>query len=529
MDLNEFENLNPDEQEKIFHKSSFKDKGELLMHSHNPAALTRSLSQEELYLVTREMDTEERGEVIRYATLPQLFFIADLDCWRKDRFHCRGFLKWLEALLAAGDDKTLLWFCEMDFESIVAGFQQVIEVLKPDREWTPDEVLGDKPYFSLDQMYYISASEENLETVKRVIEILFENRRGRYTAILEGILGELPDEAEEEAYKRREIRLAERGFPDFETAQQIYRPLSRQEFENYPKKNKNPEIRDLDSALPNYLVLWSQERFFLDDVLHSFQNDTTGTRDKLQEELAWISNKVIAGGGIDFSSEKKVRRGIERSRGFINIGLEQLSGRDLAKARKILEDHWLEIIFRWGASQTFALRDQARELLKTYWKSEQVTFLNFLDAPYDMIYTGLIRAVPECYDASISEEEPLRDFRNLEDVERTRRAIQQLVLLHKAFLNKCPKDFQKIQNEAGKMETSPTLFGFLGNLLEKRWDVSVLDADVKEEFSTWLLDKNEAALCLPLLSLFFERYQIASKKNSKKRKAVKSSHGRSSG
>lgn len=524
MDLHEFENLNPDEQEKIFHKSSFKEKGELLMHSHNPAALTRSLSQEELYLVTREMDAEERGEVIRYATLPQLFFIADLDCWRKDRFYSRGFLKWLEALLAAGDDKVLIWLCEMDFESVVAGFQQVMEVLKPDREWTLDEVLGDRPYFSLDQMYYISGSEENLETVKRAIEILFENRRGRYTAILEGILGELPDEAEEEAYKRREIRLAERGFPDFETAQQIYRPLTAQEFENYPKKRASSEIRDLESAIPNYLVLWSQERFFLDDVLHSFQNDTTGTRDKLQEELAWISNKVIAGAGIDFSSEKKVRRGIERARGFINIGLEQLSGRDFSAAREILEERWLEVIFRWGATQVFLLREQAWDLLKNYWKSNQVGLLNFLDSPFDTIYTGIIRAVPECYDASILGDEPLRDFKNLEDMERTRRALDQLKVLHKNFVSRFSKDFQKVQEEAGKMDSESTLFSFLGALLHKSHPSSTLETSAKEAFMASLLEKKDRELCLPIFALFFERLQEKPKATPKKRKTAKAKH-----
>ena len=306
MDIREYENLNSDEQEQIFHKSPFREKGELLMHSHNPGALTRSLSSEELYLVTRTLDTEERGEIIRHASVFQLFFIADIDCWKKDRIDGRSFLQWLEVLLAAGDDKLLAWLTEMDYEAVVSGFQQVIQVDKPDHEWTLDEALGDLPYFTIDQMYYIQVQEENLETIKRALEILFQGNRGRYFAVLEGVLGEMSDEVEEEAYQRREMRLAERGFPDFETAQKIYRPLTREEFENFPKKNpKTSQSHPEDSAIPNYVVMWSPDRFFLDDVLHSFQDDTTGIRDRLQEELAWISNKVIACEGIDLSSEEK--------------------------------------------------------------------------------------------------------------------------------------------------------------------------------------------------------------------------------
>ena len=103
IDLNEFESLEPEEQAKVFHQTSFKEKGELLLRSHDPMALARSLSQEELYLVAKEMDLEERSEVIRYASLPQLFFIADIDCWKKDRIDPRSFVNWLETLIQADE------------------------------------------------------------------------------------------------------------------------------------------------------------------------------------------------------------------------------------------------------------------------------------------------------------------------------------------------------------------------------------------------------------------------------------------
>jgi hypothetical protein len=431
MDIHEFENLNSDEQEQIFHKSSFRDKGELLMHSHNPAALTRSLSGEELYLVTRGMDIEERGEILKYASLPQLFFISDIDCWKQDRMNGRSFLQWLEALLEAGDAQAFAWLMQMDYEAVVTGFQLIVQVVKPDREWTADEVLGDTPYFTIDQMYYIAVEAENLETIKRALEILFENHRGRYTAILEGILGELSDEVEEDAYHRREMRLGERGFPDFETARKIYRPMTREEFEQFPKKTLDPIAME-DAVYPNYAVLWSQERFFLDDVLHSFQDDTTGTRDKLQEELAWISNKVIACEGIDLSSEEKVRRGAERARGFINIGLEVLVGRDLQQARRLLSERWVETIFRWGFSQILNLREEAKEMVRAHWNSDQVAFYNSLDTPYDLVFVGLFRdAVPLCYDAGAKGKEPYRDFRTMEDVKRISEVME--------FVRKNPK------------------------------------------------------------------------------------------
>jgi hypothetical protein len=99
MDSQEFESLNPDEQAKIFHHSSFKERAELIRHSHDPLALTRSLTHEELYLLTREMDLEDRSEVIRYvsqtstagkktASIPTTFSNGSRRCLRPMKKSC---------------------------------------------------------------------------------------------------------------------------------------------------------------------------------------------------------------------------------------------------------------------------------------------------------------------------------------------------------------------------------------------------------------------------------------------------------
>ena len=91
MDLEKFESLSPEEQAKVFHQSAFKDRGELMLHAHQPLSLARSLSCEELYLVLREMDLEERSEILSLANAEQLVFISDLDCWKGDRMNAAGF------------------------------------------------------------------------------------------------------------------------------------------------------------------------------------------------------------------------------------------------------------------------------------------------------------------------------------------------------------------------------------------------------------------------------------------------------
>ncbi len=438
MDVNSFEELNPDEQARVFRQSSFKERAELIRHSHDPQALTRALSHEELYLLTREMDMEDRSEVIRYAALPQLLFIADVDCWKKGRLDADGFVVWMETLLAAGDQVYFNWSFAMDPETIIAGFQKIIQVIKPDREYAIDEILGDKPYFTLDEMYFIAVKEENMDTVRRALQVLYENHRGRYVSLLESIIVEMEDEIEEEAHENRERRLSERGFPDYESARKIYRPISKEEFAAYPKKAWNAP-KDPHSPAPNYPVLWSEDRLFLDEVLLLVPKDRQDLLQNLHEELAWVSNKVLAADSLDFTSEERVRRGIERARGFISLGLQSLSGGDLPAALKILEEHWCENIFRCAMRDMLELKEKALAVVREYWKGNQLGCLEFLNPPYEFVFLGLLRPVPQCFDGEVKENvEPLRDFRRLEDLERAGRSLVEIENIFRALATAFP-------------------------------------------------------------------------------------------
>lgn len=486
MDLDHFESLTPEEQAKIFHHSTFKERAELIRHSHQPLALIQALSHEELYLLTKEMDIEERSEVIKYATLPQLFFISDIDCWKKDRIDRDNFMEWLETLKTADEKVLLHWLLTMDYGMVVTGFQKIVKVLKPEWEFAADEILGDTPYFTIDQMYYVAVGEENLEIIRRIMEILFENNRGRYVSLLEGIMAEVEEQIEEEAYLSREGRLADRGFPDYETARKIYRPISAEEFEATPKKNA--ELMKEKVQLPNYPMLWASERLFLDDVLLHINKAQDEFLENLHEELAWVSNKVLACQGIDFSSEDKVKRGIERARFFVSIGLEDLSGGDIEKAEKILTERWCENIFRWGISQLMSLKERIETVLKTYWKGHKLPFFDFLALPYDKIAQGILMSVPQYYDLSIKgSEDNLRDFKTLADVQRAGLSVMQIEKIHEVLAGNFPKTFGLFGETLEEKENPVTGVTVLGTLfahfcLEGKPSLSQLPPEKVQKF-----------------------------------------------
>ncbi len=530
MDHEEFTKLSLEEQERVFHQTPFRERGDMILHSHDPNYLTRSLSQEELYLVTREMDLEERSEILRYATLPQLFFVSDIDCWKKDRLDTKHFVGWLETLREADEERLLAWLVEMDYETVVAGFQQLIRVIKPEWEWPSDELLGDQPYFTLDEQYFISVSEQDLETVRRAIEVLYENHRGRYVTILEGILGELDYEMEEGAYQKRSLRLSDRGFPDPETAHHIYRPLAEGEFEKSARKEVTHTRFQGEETLseprpPHYLALWANDRIFLDDVLLLFREGPREIQESLEEELAWLSNKIIACDGIDFASEERVRHGIERSRRFVSLGLELLSERKLERARGLLKERWLEIIFRWSVTRLIELRERARKIVESYWKGKREPFLEFLEAPYESIFRGLFHKVPLCYDPKVADDpDQLRDFKDAQDVDKTRRALDQIDRIHE-FLGEGLRNVHLDQLTlepllatgfarflvGGKVSFSPLgakeAAEFLKKAFVTRTSVRLLDPAAKERFLTRSFSPEDQELLRPLWALVFQRLE----------------------
>ncbi len=446
MDYEKFENLNPKDQADIFDHSDLREKGELLLRAQDPRSIIRKLSQEEFYLITREMDVEERSEVVKHASLPQLVFMSDLECWSRDRIQPKQFLTWLETLRLAGDDSLLNWLVYGDYQVVVAGLKTMIQVIKAEREYAMDELLGDKPYFTLDENYFITVREDDLMTVRRVFEVLFERHRGRYVAILEGVISEIDDPLEEEAFKEREGRMSDRGFPDFESAQSLYKKISDHDFKNYPKKRETPKAVHTPSAevevRPNYLALFAKERFFLDEVLLSLSHEDEAACNTIREEMVWISNKVIAAQGMDLSSEKKVRWGVTRARAFVSLGLQMTADNSIPKAASIARDSWLETLFRKTVTELYVLRDSLQQLIRQYWNGDSIRFLQFLPHPYEEIVQGVLKPVPEYWEPkAVHEKRIYRDFMNLNEFQTTKSAVEQVVGIHDLFKSKTPNLF----------------------------------------------------------------------------------------
>ena len=437
VNVHEFESMDFKDQCEVFFKTPFDERGELVLRSQEPDRLVQSLSPEEMFFMVRASNREMIPELIKHTTFQQVEFMVDLDCWVKDRLDRKSFIQWLEYLLEADIERLRYWLAKTDMETLVAGFMPFLRVLKPDHEWTIDEVIGDEQFFSFDHLYYICVDSEHMETFKRSIELLFQDNKPRYIHMMEAMMSDYEAEAEEEAFRKRQARLSERGFPDREDAFQIYRPLMREEWYTLPTKDKEKQQKKEGKEpvnLPDYPILWQQENIFLDHVLLTFKDADNEFRETFHMELVWLSNKLMVCEGFRFSEEQAVRESLQRVKRYISVGLESLSGKDVDRAHRVLSQRWLEHIFRWGFTQMLTLRTDAEKtmpgLMEKFASKED--FIEFLDVPYGFIVNGVLRSVPQYWDKQDEQTlDLLRDFKSLDEVEDTRSYLKHVEELYK--------------------------------------------------------------------------------------------------
>jgi len=462
----EFEELAFEEQCKIVAEVPFAQRGELITRSQDPERLVMACAAEELYLMVREMDSATIPEIIQYAHVSQLQFIADFECWNDDMICKKGFLRWLEYLEEAGDDKLEQWLLIADESMLIAGFQQYVTVLKPYHEETVDDVIGDHPYFTIDGLYYVMIDEENMAIIQRALEVLFERNRRVYISLLEGIMSEIHDCISEEAFQLRTVRLSEKGFPQKESAGSIYRPLTPEEWERQSRRPASSADGEKDTRiLVSLPALWHAEKLFFDDVMATFAAASPAVVSALYQELVWVSNKIIIVRGMEHFGAEQMHAAFAHVRSVLNIALEELSKGDIAAARAFVVERWIEYLFRWGITRLVTPRVQAERIIRAQWPSALDELFIFLDDPFGGKLRGLMQTCPHWYDpAGTSDLYHLRDIKTLSEARELDALVSFLQACFMLLEGRCFQEWHTVYVTGRSNDEPITLSTLIGTL-----------------------------------------------------------------
>ncbi|MCS6926081.1 MAG: DUF6178 family protein, partial [Candidatus Binatia bacterium] len=199
-----------------------KTRQELILSVPNSLALVRALSPEMLLYTLKEVGLVDSVELLALASPQQVRDMLDLDCWRKDRLDDRRLMSWLMLLDEAGSGKLAEWLLHADVEVLVLLVKRYLEVVRK-VEVEDDPNFDHAQYFTFDDHYLLRFRGEEEPILQLLLERLRVLDYDAYRGVLENSLFELESGLEEEALRWRNARLADRGYPSYDEASELFR------------------------------------------------------------------------------------------------------------------------------------------------------------------------------------------------------------------------------------------------------------------------------------------------------------------
>jgi hypothetical protein len=410
-----------------------------ILDDPQPAALVHSFPEQDFYLLVNAIGPEDSLPLLALATNKQWEHIVDLEVWQKDRVELNSVTHWMNLLLDADPKRFMKWFLneQLDFIEFYLFKNLEVRIREHDQD-TAD--FGDE-YFTLDDVYYLKfidipaetesaklADEQRRAFLTKLAQRLAAYDYGVFQSVLQEVTHVIPNETEEDCYRWRSVRLAEKGFLPFDEAVGIYQPIKPGDLEKKSPKFIPRSAGDI-SSLPVPI-----------SPLRELKEDNHFTRalqkiapanilQQLQAEFANLCNQI---GVADHQliGEREVLKGVvKKASGYISIGLEQMlkdKEVDAALAAALITRYPLQDIFRVGFGSALKLKWRVEKWLSKCWFARADLRLTFWGEKWMGVVGGLLVKKPLFYD-NYKTGVLYRDFASVGDIVETEGIFNQVV------------------------------------------------------------------------------------------------------
>ena len=423
-----------------------------IISMEQPAALVHSFPEEDFYFLVHDIGPEDALPLLALASDRQCEYLLDLETWDNDRVDINRTTHWMDLMLRSDPRRFVKWFAEHQTERLEFYLFKTVELKIREHDQDPSD-FGDN-FFTDDDTYYIrildrpsGSGEEDLSHRHRAVFLSdFLKRLSAYDHIkFQHILLEsatvTPAEYEEEAFRLRNVRLAEKGFLPFDEAVGIYQPLNPSELKHRARKVM---ARREDTGLPLPVPLYSSAMIgtgnLFSRALEIIKPDTD-LYSRLMVEFAGLSNSIIIADKKTIKEKDQLRDIVKKACGYINIGLEQtvqecFNGK--ADPRKtgadLLTQYPMTDLFRIGYGSALRLGWQARKWHKDSWFARQGLTLDFWDEHWLGAIGGLLVKKPVFFD-NYKTGRLYREFASTRDIRTTGAKLEQIMAMDNLFDN----------------------------------------------------------------------------------------------
>jgi hypothetical protein len=396
----------------------------LILDSPTPAHLVQSLAEEDLFWLVQEIGPEDALPLLSLASNDQWQYLLDLELWEKDRLAAASVRRWLGLLLKADPQRFFIWGLRENLELIELHLSNNIEVRIKEEDESPSDF--EEGFFTLDDLFYIRIKHEaHDQEITAFLKRLADHDLKRFQRVMLELVTVQPAEVEENLYRLRSVRLAEKGFLPFEEAIGIYQRLDPADLSDMGRPVEK-RLQELDLPLPisAFISLHVQDRSLFFMALKRIRDHYT--LERLQLEFAGMCNQIISADGLSIREKEDLVAVIRKACGYLDIGLQELNAGDPDKGAHLVQKHTLNRIFRVGYGAGLQLKWKAERWVKNSWFAEQALGLSFWDVQWEGLLEGLLRKRPLYY-AGLAEAEPYREFKALEEITCCHKALDQVM------------------------------------------------------------------------------------------------------
>ena len=412
---------------------------ERILEHPQPAALVHSFPEQDFYFLINDIGPEDSLPLLALASDRQWEHIVDLDAWQRDRIELTSVTRWMNLLMEADSKRFIRWFLDKKLDFIEFYLFKNIEVRVREHDQDPTE-FGEG-FFSLDGTYYFRIIEfppENEsdkmadERRKRLINRLVEQIAAFDHSTLQHVLLEathvLPAETEEECFRWRNVRLAEKGFLPFDEAVGIYQSIKPEELKKESTKVL-PSPADEPAMAPVPLYHWrmlKEENYFTRALT---KIESQNVLQQIEVEFANLCNQIIVADNKSVRAREDLADIVKKVCGYLSIGLERLSKDsevvDVQKAAALITKYPLHRIFKVGFGGAMDLKWRAEKWLSNCWFAGAGLRLTFWGERWLGVLGGLLIKKPMFYD-NYKTGVLYREFASFEDIKITEDIFKQV-------------------------------------------------------------------------------------------------------
>jgi hypothetical protein len=418
-----FNKLPLQQQQQIVLNAPWSMRQDLIMRSAESRVLVQELPEDEVYWMIKERGIEDSLPVISRTSQEQFQFLTDIDCWARDELDPERSAEWLLMLSKCNEHKVIEWLTKTDPEFLVLCLKSLISVRKVQGDTDISEEYVDLPAFTIDNVYFCAFKHESAgQCIPPFLHLLFQQDYAGYTSILESIIWDPAAEVQDDAYRWRCSRIADKGYPDIDEAQAVYRIVSDSEVKALKLSLDVRGCADESGSCTQRVLLrygFNAETItpYMAAVLNAIED--VDALDRLQADIAVLANKILVADVLDNRRSDDMLRALQKVLGYVTIALEDLTGGSIAGGVQLLYTAHPEVLFQIGFSRIVRLQQMLCGYQGRFWIHDQVLFKLFYPSRWLEIVEGLLKKRALC-SASPSG---YRDFVCLEDVLAAERII----------------------------------------------------------------------------------------------------------